>query len=209
MPLFVFRPFYKIGLGCASAFLLLAANAGARDVDHSESPFGQLGDVNFSLRFEDRSFDGFDSKYPGDHFVDFGSQSDWSDGDSSSKWGFDSRGFDFTDAKDSGKASDHDGSPYFVFDKHGGRDDRHFDYGNPWFAWYDDRGRHDGHGDSGSGCGNTGNGGGDPGNGCGNGDPNGGNSATPEPGATSLALIAASAMALLLVRRQRSLGKRG
>ena len=199
MPLSLYRPFLNLSVGCASALLLFAT---AMVTKVQADDFGHDIAFAFDLGNKDRSYDSNSDSGKSDHdTVDFSFNNC---GDSS---GSDS--FNFGDGNRD-RGSHHD--DFFAFtwkDKDGKHDEGKHDSGwsfgdcpppdNSGCNW-----NHGGRGD-GNGCS-----GGDSNGGCPNGgDPNGGGSATPEPGAGYLSLIAAGAMAGLLIRRGRRQGATG
>jgi hypothetical protein len=199
--MFVSRPFLKIGFSCASALLLVTANASAHDSDNRDTQSFQIAEAELDLALDVRYL-----KSNGvENFGDF-SSFDRNDSGRDDSFGWE-------DSNDSGKSSKDDRESRFSFGRH---DNWHFEFVD---SRHDDRGDH-GRGDKGGdgyfggGFPQSGNGGGDCNGGgdsnggnpiCGGGDPNGGgdpgNSATPEPRASVLSVIAAGAMALLLVGR--------
>jgi hypothetical protein len=204
--MFVSRPFLKIGFSCASALLLVTANASAHDSDKHDTQSYRIAQAELDLAL--------DVRYLKSHGVEnFGDFSSFGRNDS----GRDDS-FGWEDSNHSGKSSKNDRDSRFSFDRHDGWhfefvDSRHDDPGhgrdNDW-GWGNGNGNGSFGGNGGGDCNGGGNSnGGDPicgGNPiCGGGDPNGGgdpgNSATPEPRASVLSVIAAGAMALLLVGR--------
>ena len=204
--MFVSRPFLKIGFSCASVLLLVTANASAHDSNDGDTQSFRIAQAELDLAL--------DVRYLKSHGVEnFGDLSSLDRNDSGRD---DSFGWENTDH--SGKSSKDDRDSRFSFGQHDGW---HFEFVD---SRHDDRGDHGrgnnwGDGSFGGGFPQSGNGGGCNGGGdsnggdpicggnpiCGGGDPNGGgdpgNSATPEPRASVLSVIAAGAMALLLVGR--------
>jgi len=192
--MFVSRPFLKIGVSCASALLLVTANASAHDSHDSDSQSFQIAQAELDLALDVRYL----KSHGVDNFDDlFKSNGGDSGGNNSFSW---------EDSDHSGKSSK--GDNRFSLGK---RDGWHFEFAD---SRHDEHGRGNDWGGSGSyggGFPQNGNGGGDCNNGggdsngggnpvCGGGDP-GGNNATPEPSRSVLSIIAAGAMALLLVGR--------
>jgi hypothetical protein len=190
--MFVSRSFLKIGLASTSALLLLAANASAHDSDNRDSQSFRIAQTELDLALDIRYLKSQGVENFGG--LDFGRENSfgWEDSDHSGKSSKDDRDSRFS-------LGHHDGW-HFEF-----ADSRHDDHG---------RGNNWGDGSFGGGFPQGGYGGGDCNGGgnsnsgdpicggnptCGGGDP--GNSATPEPRASVLSVIAAGAMALLLVGR--------
>ena len=198
--MFVSRPFLKIGFSCASVLLLVTANAGAHDSDKRDSQSLRIAEVEFDLASDVRYLKSHGVENFGD-LSNFDNSSGWENSDRSGKSSKDDRDSRFSFDR-------HDGWHFeFVDSRHDGHGDhgRGNDWGDGWFGGGFPQGGNGGGDCTGGGNSN----GGDPicgGNPtCGGGDPNGGgdpgNSATPEPRASVLSVIAAGAMALLLVGR--------
>jgi hypothetical protein len=199
--MFVSHPFLKIGMSCASALLLLTANASAHDSHESDSQSFRIAQAELDLAFDVRYLKSQGVENFGDLFK-------FDRGDSGG-----GHSFAGEDSDHSGKSSKGDGDDRFSLGKRDGWhfefvDSRHDDH-----DWGNDQGRGNDWGGNGPFCGGfpqNGNGGGDSNGGgnpvCGGGDPisggDPGNNATPEPSRSALSFIAAGAMALLLAGRK-------
>src|ERR1700677_557297 len=143
--MFVSRPFVKIGVSCASALLLLSANASAHNSDNSDSQSFRIAQAELDLTLDVRYLKSLGVE-------DFGDLSSFNGNDSSGSY---SSGWENTDH--SGKSSKDDSESQFSFGKHDGwhfefTDSRHDDHG---------RGNNWGDGPFGGGFPQSGNGGGD------------------------------------------------
>jgi hypothetical protein len=221
-PLFVSRPLLKIGVSCASAFLLFSAQVraqttttitetlqnipggGASLVVPNFSAQGEtLIDVTFTLMLGNDPVTIFDTQNSGKDLINIifttSNHASPINGDSFASWKLSPGTLKLTYSEDTRNAADYGAAPQFLFGTHGNQGAEFLQVNYVCTC-------------TGTGGNGGTNGGGSPIGGGGTNPNSGGSPATPEPGVKYLSFVAAGAMALLLAGRnwrRRIFEKRG